>query len=277
MRNSVGSPNGRAMKSTPTGSRAATGPTSRVSLPTGSRSHTAVVKPAGTSITGNPCCPNIDQPIAVRPLRAGSRGDRKLSVAAPSTSAPPARRVSAPPCSSPAASAGRSACACAPTYPAPVAPFGLFARGAPVREVRIVVEGRLRNQIGIGLDVRVAPLPQIAVDHVLVFALSADSAAERAQRQGFRHPSGIGAHLHQRGDLIALRLPRPRPQETAADTDAQTPTDQQLRRRAGRCTAGTARLPALDRRPWRRASSAPRSRVRSDRRSRCRPGRAACG
>src|SRR6185369_9656290 len=77
IRNSSGSPNGRAMKSTPTGSAAGIGPTSRVSLPlpTRSRSQTLAVKPAGTSITGNPCWPNMNQPIGLRPLLFGSRGD----------------------------------------------------------------------------------------------------------------------------------------------------------------------------------------------------------
>ena len=53
--NSVGSPNGRAMKSTPTGSFAGIGPTSLVSFPARSRSHTFVVNPAGTVMTGKPC------------------------------------------------------------------------------------------------------------------------------------------------------------------------------------------------------------------------------
>jgi hypothetical protein len=42
--------------------------------------------------------------------------------------------------------------------------LGLLARRPPVGKVRIVVERRLGDQVGVGLDVRVAALAQVAVD-----------------------------------------------------------------------------------------------------------------
>src|SRR4029077_9906513 len=59
--NKVGSPNGRARKSIPTGSFAGTGPTRRVpprAFASRTRSKTWVVNPAGTVIAGKPIVPS---------------------------------------------------------------------------------------------------------------------------------------------------------------------------------------------------------------------------
>ena len=59
----------------PTGRLAGIGPTMRVPpSPSRSRSHTSVVKPAGTVIAGNPSRPRRDQPTGERPFTVGSRG-----------------------------------------------------------------------------------------------------------------------------------------------------------------------------------------------------------
>src|SRR4051794_31817692 len=95
----VGSPKGRPTKSTPTGSLAGTGPSTRdptvstippVYAPASradglmggkdgsrTRSYTCVVKPAGTVITGKPCAPRKLH-SAVRPFTVGSIGAPNL-------------------------------------------------------------------------------------------------------------------------------------------------------------------------------------------------------
>ena len=61
------------MKSTPTGSFAATGPTSRVSAPARSRSHTAVVKPVSTGeVLINAVDPSLSSPRATRAAYSGT-------------------------------------------------------------------------------------------------------------------------------------------------------------------------------------------------------------
>ena len=78
---------------------------------------------------------------------------------------------------------------------------GRFEVGCPI------VVARFGDQVGVGLDVRVAPFAQIAIDHVLVFAGLAEPAAERAQRETLRHARWIRAQLNERRDLIACGLP----------------------------------------------------------------------
>src|SRR5206468_2527641 len=88
-----------------------------------------------------------------------------------------------------------------------------LARLLAVGEVRIGVEARFRDQIGIAPDVPVAALAQIAVDLELAFARWTDAACvERPQRECLRH--AVRVAVEEREDLIGAEdlriLPRER-------------------------------------------------------------------
>ena len=67
MRKSIGSSNGRATKSRPTGKLTGTGPTSFVPSPSRTLSHTSVVNPAGTVITGSTPLYDLPNGRIIRP------------------------------------------------------------------------------------------------------------------------------------------------------------------------------------------------------------------
>ena len=181
MRNSIASSNGRAMKSTPTGKFALTGPTRRVPpLPSRTRSQISRRKACRYGDRGETLLPDerpANRRTAIRVWFArrrelsrrdsGHRGDQRVE---PLFLHALQQEILK-------GEAGLQSCRCVQHRGALRGLPGLFAIG----EIRVLIKPCLRDQVRAGFDVGVSTFLQIPVHHVFAFALNSRciEAAER--------------------------------------------------------------------------------------------------